>query len=243
MDEQLTNRIEHELINWDLKQERVGKLFPFEILSNKALLTEKLKLYEYILAKYKKTNSSDEKLTLKIIQREKNTLEKQLFPDVLGRLLRQLFNAFFRKPYSDYHHAVTTRQNLQELDMELEIAGFSELSKQVAERVNQSHEHFNIAASRYIDENTRMEYQLSFFKAHSGQYKLDGYRASLHIMSTTHENRSHYFVFNPANMVNCIESYNLLCGRAVLKDGIWMQFDLCDKDLKDNYRTKEFHLT
>ena len=49
MNEQPLNRIERELRNWDLKQERVGKLFQFDTLSHKATFTEKLKFYDYIM--------------------------------------------------------------------------------------------------------------------------------------------------------------------------------------------------
>ena len=85
-----------------------------------------------------------------------------------------------------------------------------------------------------------MGYQLMFFKEHSRHNKLDGYKA-LHCVSNPEESRSHYYRFEMDNTITPIESYNLLCGRAVLKDRIWLQFDLCDKDLNDNYHIKEFH--
>lgn len=126
MNEQPINRIERELRNWDLKQERVSKLFQFDTLSHKATLTEKLKFYEYITAKYKRANSPDEKLAFKIIEREKRKLEKELYPDVLGRLLRKLFNAVVKQPIRTHYDNKNERQNVQRLEYELDGIGFGQ---------------------------------------------------------------------------------------------------------------------
>ncbi|MXN91174.1 hypothetical protein GR160_08015 [Flavobacterium sp. Sd200] len=70
---------------------------------------------------------------------------------------------------------------------------------------------------------------------------LEGYRATLHVEGKPEEKRQHYFGMKYGHEINPTQAYNLLLGRAIEKDGKWLQFDLNDKDAQGNFRVKEFH--
>lgn len=79
-----------------------------------------------------------------------------------------------------------------------------------------------------------------FVKDVDGHYKFEGFKAVLYNELKPGENRSHFFKPDTFGFTST-EAYNLLAGRALEKEGHWLQFDLNDKDSSGNYRIKEFH--
>lgn len=100
------NRVEMELSQWRSREERFSKLFSFNLSSNRPLLKEKLQYYERIAAKYKGTQDLDERFALRVLRQERNNVEKQLFPNLLIRLLRRLLVAPVREQ-------IVIRQNIK----------------------------------------------------------------------------------------------------------------------------------
>lgn len=239
--QQPVNRVEMELNQWRSREERFSKLFSFSLSSNRALLKEKLDYYDRTAAKYKGTPDLDERFALKVLRQERNRIEKQLYPNLLIRLLRRLLVVPFKEQIIVRQNERRTKQNNQVLYSQLQRAGFSGLSEKIEGQIRQGQSQFEIPVSYYINDKERLDHQLSFVKDQNGQYRFDGYKTNLHNEAKPEEKREQFFNMKAGNNVNATEAYNLLTGRAIQREGTWMQLDMNDKDAHGNFRIKEFH--
>jgi hypothetical protein len=235
------NRVEIELNQWRSREERFSKLFSFSLSNNRALLKEKLNHYERIGTKYKGTKNLEERFALWMLRQEKNKMLKQLYPNVLVRLIRKLVVAPLIDQITVRKDAREEQENNQSLQEQVQRIGFKDLSDKIEQQIKQGHEQFTIPSSYYINEKERLDHELSFVKDQNGKYQFEGYRTTLQNESKPEENRSQYFKVQQENSVDTTQAYNLLAGRAVQKEGSWIQLDLNDKDASANHRIKEFH--
>ena len=235
------NRVETELNQWRSREDRFIKLFSFSFSSNKAVLKEKLQYYDRIAAKYKGTQDMDERFALRMLQQERSRIEKQLYPNLLIRLLRKLLVSPVKEQIVIRQDNRKTEQNSQSLHQQVQRAGFTDLAAKIDEQIKRGQQQFSIPVSYYINDKERLDHQLSFVKDQSGLYQFEGYKTALYNEAKPHEHRQQYFSTKYGYGINTSEAYNLLAGRAVEREGKWMQLDFNDKDPKGNFRIKEFH--
>lgn len=230
-----------ELNQWRSREERFSKLFNFSLSGNRSLMKEKLHHYERIGTKYKGSKNIEERFALEMLKQEKNKLLKQLYPNLLVRLIRKLIIAPLIDQIAVRKDAKEEEKNNQVLYDQVQRIGFRDLSNQIDQQIKQGHEQFTIPVSYYVNEKERLDHELSFVKDQSGQYQFEGYKASLSNELKLEENRSQYFKLQEGNSVDTTQAYNLLAGRAVQKEKTWIQLNLNDKDASGNYLIKEFH--
>jgi hypothetical protein len=242
MNDQLPiNRVEMELKQWHSREERFSKLFNFSLSGNRSLIKEKLHHYERIGTKYKGTKNIEERFALQMLKQKKSKMLKQLYPNLLVRLVRKLVVAPLIDQIAVRKDAKEEEKNNQSLHNQVQRIGFGDMSNQIDQQIKQGHERFTIPVSYYVNEKERLNHELSFSKDQSGQYQFDGYKTTLQNESKPEEDKSQYFKIHEGNSVNTSQAYNLLAGRAVQKDKSWIQLDLNDKDAVGNHRIKEFH--
>lgn len=241
MNNSLINRVEAELNQWRSREERFNKLFSFGLSSNRALLKEKLDYYDRIAAKYKGTRDLDERFALRMLRQERNRIEKQLYPNLLIRLLRRLLVAPVKEQIAIRQDNRKTEQNSQALHQRVQRTGFPDLSAKIDEQIRQGQQQFSIPVSYYLNDKERVDHQLSFAKDQSGQYHFEGYKTALYNEAKPDEKRQQYFNMRHEHNVNTTEAYNLLSGRCIQNGGTWLQLDFNDKDQHGNYRVKQFH--
>ncbi|MFH6997350.1 hypothetical protein ACHRVZ_05410 [Flavobacterium sp. FlaQc-57] len=242
MNEQLPiNRVEMELNQWRSREERFSKLFNFSLSNNRSLIKEKLHHYERIGTKYKGSKNIEERFALQMLKQEKDKILKQLYPNLLVRLIRKLVVAPLIDQIAVRKDVKEEQKNNQALCDQVQRIGFKDLSNQIDEQIKQGHEQFTIPVSYYVNEKERLDHELSFVKDQSGKYQFEGYKASLNNELKPEENRNQYFKVEQENSVDTTQAYNLLAGRAVQKEKTWIQLDLNDKDASGNHRIKEFH--
>lgn len=242
MNEQLpVNRIEMELSQWHSREERFSKLFSFSLSNNRSLLKEKLHHYERIATKYKDSQNLDERFALRMLKQERNRILKQLYPNLVVRLVRMVLVAPLIEQIAIRQDLKKVEQNNQSLHDQVQCIGFTDLSDKIEQKIRQGQEQFTIPISYYINEKKRLDHELSFAKDPTGHYQFEGYKTALQNESKPDENRQHYFKMEVGRYVDTTQAYNLLAGRAIQKETSWMQFDLNDKDSNGNYRVKEFH--
>lgn len=235
------NRVEAELNQWRSKEDRFSKLFSFSLSNNRALLKEKLEYYDRIAAMYKGTQDLDERFALRMLRQERNGIEKQLYPNLLIRLLRRLLVAPVREQIVIRQDNKKTEKNSQALYQQVQRAGFPDLSARIDELIKQGQEQFSVPVSYYLSDKERLDHQLSFVKDQSGLYQFEGYKSTLYNESKPDEKKQQYFSMRNGYELSITESYNLLSGRCIQKGGTWMQLDFNDKDPHGNYRVKQFH--
>jgi hypothetical protein len=241
MNELLPNRVEMEWSQWRSREERFSRLFSFSLSNNKPLLKEKLQHYERIGAKYKATDNLEERFALRMLQLEKNKILKQLYPNVLVRLIRSILVAPLTGQIAVRRGQKETEANNQSLQQQVQRLGFSNLSDKIDQQAAQGQKQFTVPVSYYVNEKERLNHELSFAKDPNGQYQFEGYKTVLQNELKPEDNRSQYFKVQQENAVDTTQAYNLLAGRAIQKEGCWMQLDFNDKDAAGNHRIKEFH--
>ncbi|MEO7978886.1 hypothetical protein [Flavobacterium sp.] len=242
MNEQLPmNRVEMELNQWRSREERFSKLFNFSLSNNRSLIKEKLHHYERIGTKYKGTKNIEERFALQMLKQERNKILKQLYPNLLVRLVRKLLIAPLIDQIAVRKDAKEEEKNNQSLNDQVQRIGFRDLSNQIEQQIKQGHEQFIIPVSHYENEKERLNHELSFSKDQSGKYQFEGYKTTLQNESKPEESRSQYFNVQEGNSVDTTQAYNLLAGRAVQKEKSWIKLDFNDKDASGNHRLKEFH--
>ncbi|MDX6188638.1 hypothetical protein SGQ83_04685 [Flavobacterium sp. Fl-318] len=242
MNEQLPiNRVEMELNQWRSREERFSKLFNFSLSNNRSLIKEKLHHYERIGTKYKGTKNIEERFALQMLKQEKNKILKQLYPNLLVRLVRKLFVAPLIDQIAVRKDVKEQEKNNQSLYDQVQRIGFKDLSSQIDQQIKQGHEQFTIPVSYYVNEKERLDHELSFIKNQSGQYQFEGYKTTLQNESKPDEVRSQYFKVQQGNFIDTTQAYNLLAGRSIQKEKSWIQLDLNDKDASGNHHIKEFH--
>lgn len=242
MNQQLPdNRVEMELSQWRSREERFSKLFSFSLSTNRALLKEKLYHYERIASKYKGTKNIEERIALQLLKQEKDKVLKQLYPNLLVRLIRKLVVAPLLNQIAVRKDEKEEDKNNQSLQEQVQRVGFPDLSEIINQKIKQGYEQFSIPVSYYINEKERLHHELSFGKNEMGQYQFEGYKTTLHNELKPGESREQYFKMQEGNPVTTLQAYNLLAGRAIQKEGTWIQLDLNDRDSSGNHRIKEFH--
>jgi len=243
MNEQFrVNRVEMELNQWRLREERFNKLFSFNLSSNKSLLEEKLRDYERIAAKYKTTQNTDERIALRVLRLENARMIKLLHPNLLVRLFRKVV-------ISPLFIQALARRESKELELNIDLLhakmqriGFPDLSARINQHITEGQEKFSIPLSYYISEKEKINHQLSFSKDTSGRYQLEGYKSTLQNELNPENNRQQYFKLQGDEIVDLTQAYNLLAGRSVQIKDFWQQLDFNDKDPQGNHRIKEFPL-
>lgn len=240
MNEQLLNRVEMELSQLQTREARLRKLFPSEVLKDNSLITEKVKYYQYILLKYKDTKNTDELFILRVINKERIKLTKELYPNIIRQIFHKLINLLVINKIKAQNYSKEIQKKSQYLKESLMKIGFKDAFSKIEPLMSSGQMKFTVPISRYINEKERIEQELSFVKDVNGYYKFEGYKAILHNEQRPSESRQHFFKADD-NTFTATESYNLLAGRALEKQGNWVQFDLNDKDAAGNYRLKEFH--
>ncbi|HEX5553354.1 MAG TPA: hypothetical protein VFX43_08905 [Chitinophagaceae bacterium] len=235
------NRVEADLNQWRSKEERFSKLFSFSLSSNRALLKEKLNYYDRIAAKYKGTQDLDERFALRVLRQERKRIEKQLYPNLLIRLLRRLLVAPVKEQIVIRQDNRKTEQNSQALHQQVQRSGFPDLSTKIDEQIRQGQQQFSIPVSYYLNDKERLDHQLSFAKDQSGQYHFEGYKTALYNEAKPDEKRLQFFSIRHEHNINTTEAYNLLSGRCIQNRGTWLQLDFNDKEPNGNFRVKQFH--
>lgn len=239
------NRVENDMQQWRSKEERFSKLFSFNLSNNKSLLKERLRYYDNIASKYRDTASPDERFALRMLRQERSQIERKLYPSLFLRLLRKLIVPV-RQQYVMKQEIKQTTANTDVLRNVLQRTGFGNAIHKLEESIAKGQAQFSIPVSQYVNEKEKLDYNLSFSKDSNGAYRFDGYKAELHNGQKQDSKKQQYFSMDSDHGVTASQAYNLLAGRAVMKEQYhdqskWIQLDFNDKDMQGNFRLREFH--
>jgi hypothetical protein len=242
------NRVSADLLLWRNREERFEKLFPGTLQTNLPFLKEKLDFLDNIRAGYGKTANDIERMTLHILNQDRQRLVRIVYPTFLERLIR-----FITLPFKMQKQEQISREqkstNLQSLRESVIKLGFGQTGDLLQQQVNRGSNSFSIPVSYYLNEHERMNFDLSFTKDHSGQYLLESYKATLAATQDSVVERQQNFQCISGNTPTAEQAYNLLAGRSIQMNALdaqgnrqisWRQLDFNDKDSSGNFRIKEF---
>lgn len=235
------NRVEAELADWQSKELRFGKYFLGNVPDNKAILSAKLQHYEGIVAKYRSSLNKQEVFAVKLVVAERNKLVKQLFPNLYLRVLRKIIYTLFVERIRALKYCRELRKNHENVSQSVLKTGFKQAVPLVMAQMQKGLSKFDVPLNYYVSENEHIIHRLSFSKNQNDQYEFDGYKTTMYNELEPGGVKEHFFKVEGSTGFNVKESFNLLSGRAVEKEGKWMQLDLCDKNNEGNFRVKEFH--
>lgn len=242
------NRVAIELNDWKAREERFEKIFSSSILKDPAFLREKLSFYNHVQAKYGKSANEEEKITLRILARQRMELHDQLYPSLLRKLYHFIMQPFEQRKILQQ---INERQdnNLSELTGAIKKHGFEQVTDKLSQHISQGQKNFSIPLSHYVNENEKMNFTLSFSKQQDGSYRFDQYQASLQNAKNPNQIVSQVFSIDTKDAIRAEQAQNLLAGRAVMKESYdlsgapkvkWVQLDFTDKDPAGNHKIKEF---
>ncbi len=241
MDENLhDSRLEIETAHWQAKEARLRKLFGSSPSVENSILREKLRWHENILVKYKNTSYLEERSMLYLIRNERLNLIKQLYPGRLSQILYRIATSAVLNKLRNRMQTGAEVKNKKAVMDQLFSAGFKDAAVKTERYMALGHAAFTVPLSYYVNEKERMDFSLHFKKEESGRYQFEGFKAGLHDLSKTAQNRNHYFSADEPGIFSSKKAYEMLSGRAVMAAGFWKQFDFNDKDAAGSYRIKQF---
>ena len=237
--EQFLNRVEKELIEFGKREEKLEKLFPSDKVKERFVSEERMKYYNQLLYKFKGTKNPEELYLLQRVRMEKKLLEKKVYPNWLGRFLRKALSSLFKEKNTAAVHERKEQEQRERLVESVFRCGFDIAADKITANLALGTESFSVTVSHYVSEKERMDHQLVFSRESSGSYRFEGFKAALCFEGNSSILKEHFFkaeddAFTPK------QAYQLLAGRAVEKDGGWIQFDLNDRNVSGCYRLKEF---
>lgn len=240
MENEKNNRVEAALLIWKEKEDRFKKIFSFDMSSNKALLREKLRDFKEIGIRFRDTTDPEERLTLIALKQERRQIERRAYPNRFIRLFRKVFVNPIRNFMIRRQQKQLQLNNHLSVSDQLRSVGMSEHMSTVAKRMRNGESEFSVPVSYYINEDKRVENNLFFEQNGLGEYKLVSNNVRLKNELAPDLSRQQNFRLEDGMRVDAVQSYNLLEGRSVHKDGKWITLDLNDKDNDGNFRIKEF---
>jgi hypothetical protein len=146
-------------------------------------------------------------------------------------------------------------QNMQFLKERLFFLGFGDkLNADLEKKIGQQQEKFNLDIQGEFESKGKkniVDYVLDFSKSkQNDMYFVNNYTATIKGDDPEKE-RSQKFYLNNGSGVTAKEAFNLLEGRAVLKNNLvnkneekykaWLQLNLNEKDDKGNHRVHQYH--
>jgi hypothetical protein len=145
------------------------------------------------------------------------------------------------------------QENLSFLHDSLKYLGFGEstlLNQQLEEQIAKGVREFELYTEAFFDDFTKLEAKLYYHQSDkSERYIFSKYDALLRYADNPDRNRAQTFFIYKGTGVTFKEAFNLLEGRAVFRTLInadeqkyktWTQLDFSEKDLHDNYKTKQY---
>ncbi|KAF2508695.1 hypothetical protein EYY60_16365 [Flavobacterium zhairuonense] len=233
------NRVEMEFSRWKAREERLGTLFSITPAQNRSLLAEKLRQFNRIRTKYRSSKNIEEQHTLRILKTEIHRMSKQLYPNLISRILRKIITST-QNQLSLRSDAKKDEINFNSLNEKVQSIGFPDLSEKLKNLIGKEQENFIVLLSYYINEKEKISHALSFSKNAEGYFELDGFKSSLQNNSSPEDRREYYFKNGLENNFKLNEVYNLLSGRSVEHNQSWFQLDFNDRDASGSYHLKEF---
>lgn len=233
------NRVEMEFSLWKAREERFSSIFSITPADNKSLLVEKLRQFERIGAKYKSSKNLEEQHTLRILKMESGRMLKQLYPNLISRILRKIIISS-QNQISIRSDMKKAEKNFNSLHEQLQRIGFPDISQKLKSLIDKEQENFSLSLSYYINEKERINHTVSFSKNTEGYFDIEGYKSNLHNSADPEKNREHYFKNGQECNFKLNEVYNLLSGRSVEHNNSWFELDFNDRDAAGNYHLKEF---
>lgn len=243
------NKVERDLAAWRKQEEQIIKLFPPSVVNSREFRLEKLERLDAIYYKHARGGTHEERIMLRMLNIEREKLEKQLFP-WWQRLMRAVLaipkmNAARKL---DMYHRASGEQNLRDT---LSKTGFNNINwQQLEQKMQQGQGNFTIAHSTQVNPDKRIDYDLSFSKDQYGRYRLDHYQAMLRSDAHSEQNKKQVFVVDNAHQTTSTQAFNLLEGRAVEQEyrnalggrqTAWVKLDFNDKDNAGSFKRREFH--
>lgn len=232
--EQVESRLEKGLMQWQECERRYEKLgIDFKIFRNL-----KLEHLNKLRAGYAGSKHPQDRMDLRVLNAERRKLERELYPDLLVRLIVRGINTI-RSRNAVRRDNVQADKHIARLGKEMYRAGFGSLVSKMEQQVKQGNREFSLPVSFHVSEKERMDYLVHFKQGSDGKCQLNGYNASLSGPNPDGKRR-HSFQNDGGRIHPADQAYQLLSGRPVHNGMMWQQFDFNDKDAGGNYRQKNF---
>jgi hypothetical protein len=228
------NSLEKELTQWQEREKRYDKLG----IDFKGFRKLKLEHLNTLKATYPGSKNLDDRLAYRALQVERRKLERQLYPDLLVRLIVRGINAIKNRNTAKAEKVQADAQ-IGQIGREMNRAGFGSLLPKIEQQLKQGNREFSLPVSYHLNEKERMDYLVHFKQGADGKCQFDGFKAVLSGQNPDEQKR-HLFQPDDGKIHSADQAYQLLSGRSVHNGAMWQQFDFNDREANGNYRHKNF---
>ncbi|WP_133586382.1 hypothetical protein [Sphingobacterium yanglingense] len=237
----MANRIEtflNDIARWkDYFENLASKgMFSTANLGSRQHKKELLNRYREIAGTNLKNLTSEEKASMRIVQRERRQLERELYPNVILRFVRNMFRLTNATLGKVFVNPMKQKQSQKTVDAELHQFGLESFSDKIAPQIRAGQNSIVEKTAISKKQNEVLEFGVSVDKDMTGRHYLKEATATLTLNEK--DKRSLSFIDNMG--LSPDKANNLLAGRPVLMYGDrWKIPNINDTDGKGNIIVKE----
>lgn len=237
----MANRIEtflNDIARWkDYFENLASKgMFSNATLKSRQHKKELLNRYREIAGAKLKNLTKEEKASLRVVQRERRQLEKELYPNVILRFVRNMFRLTNVTLGKVFVNPMTKKQSQKNVDAELRKFGLENFSDKIASQIRAGQNSILEKTAISKKQNEVLEFGVSVGKDVTGRHYLKEATATLTLNEK--DKRSLSFIDNMG--LSPEKANNLLAGRPVFMYGDrWKIPNINDTDEKGNILVKE----
>lgn len=241
MANRITNGLE-EITRWKQLFENLIQrgVFSRDTLQSRAFRKEELRQYNRLLSRNRSGLSQDERIEKRFVNQQRRQLERELYPNPLIRLLRNLSvlsKAVILLPANAIANRNRQSRELSSVSSGLDKLGLSELRADVAKKLKTGQKTFSEALIESPSAKEMLDYRLSFQRNGNGLSEIGGLSATLSFLDSKEKR-----ILGAKDTVGLTREQvgELLHGRAINSHGSrWKVPDINDKDASGNIKIRD----
>lgn len=216
--EKSVNRVIQGWQAWEERQKQLEKI-PAPGM-NKEMVMDLLKLEHLQKIKYRLSDTirQDERQCLTLLNAVIKKLQKQLYPNLISRLIRRIKDVLIDGPAYLRDLKIQRAENMADLKQQLSTAGFSDFAGKLEKHLDPEMMKAAIPLNSQLDAERSMQVMLHFEKDANERFHFQKLEAALDHKTAPEQSRSHSFYIEDWPGLKAKEMLNLLDGRAIKQD-------------------------
>lgn len=155
----------------------------------------------------------DERPFMALLQNQIRKIERQVYPNLIGRLFSVLKDRFYDRPSYLRKLAEQRTDNMESLKRQLREKGFGSVAGKLEEHLDPESKQGSLKLASQLDPENRLEFILSYNRDPQGDFQLDSIRAELRFKGMI--GKANYFQTKEWPDLHAGQAFDLLDGRAL----------------------------
>lgn len=235
----MVNRVENWWKDVQIWKERISQIIGAGNSGDRLIKREELRMLDSILSRRVSNLTKEERESRRKMQFERRLLERQVYPNSIMRLLRNLGKLSLNTallPFKVLNRVYANQVQNRQIERSSQKLGVNDLIPDIKKKVNSGLERFSEEYSESIVPGELVHYKIHHEQGTFGKIRVSGMDASM-----TKSNAAKVSVeLKETEGLMKDHLRELLHGRSInIKNGKWLIPDLSDRDANGNIRIKE----